>query len=73
MVMQYTTMLAERRASMLVDSISNFIESAAAVMVKVRPFCNGSLWWPVVCAYASLVQLTASLQKRELVMKSTGD
>jgi hypothetical protein len=35
MVMQYTTMMAERRASLLVDNISNLVEALAGVVVKV--------------------------------------
>lgn len=36
MLMQYTTMFAERRASLLVDNISGLIENLAGVIVKVR-------------------------------------
>jgi hypothetical protein len=35
MVLQYTTMMAERRASLLVDNISSLVEGLAGVVVKV--------------------------------------
>lgn len=35
MVLQYSTMMAERRASLLVDNISSLVEGLAGVAVKV--------------------------------------
>jgi hypothetical protein len=37
MVLQYSTMMAERRASLLVDNISSLVEGLAGVVVKVCP------------------------------------
>lgn len=63
MVMQYTTMFAERRASMLVDNISSFIESVAGVIVKVRPCCASSL----LCQQLVVPAACCDLQRRSHV------
>jgi hypothetical protein len=42
MVLQYTTMMAERRASLLVDNISGLVEGLAGVVVKVCVLQDGS-------------------------------
>jgi len=36
MILQYNTMLSERKRSLVVDNINGLIENAAALLVKVR-------------------------------------
>jgi hypothetical protein len=45
MVLQYTTMMAERRASLLVDNISSLVEGLAGVVVKVCALQGGQQTW----------------------------
>jgi hypothetical protein len=61
MVLQYSTMMAERRASLLVDNISSLVEGLAGAVVKVSKLPPAAVWYACISS-APGIQFSRAMQ-----------